>query len=146
MADKTVNSRESGPGTWQDSSSAFSLGSQTPKPKPTLQRRAFRRHLSCRRCCSSLPALGETSKSQLTTTAVETLLHSQACGPRKHQALGCSPAYILLCVSDPHFIFFLIFSCYILSLTAMHLEQQNGQNMNLQSHLDNIFQVKAMEF
>ena len=129
MVDKTVNSRESGPGTWQNSSSAFSLGSQTPKPKPTLQWRSFHRFLSCRHYCSSLPALGETFNSQITATAAETLLHSQACGPRKHQALGCSPAYIPLCVSDPHFIF-LIFSCYILSLTAMHLEQQNGQNMN----------------
>lgn len=45
-------------------------------------------------------------------------------------------AQLILCasaLSDPQFIFFLIFSCYILSLTAMYMEQGNGQNMNLQS-------------
>lgn len=117
----SVNSRDFGPGTWWDASSAFSLGSQIPKPKPKLLWQLFFRFLSYRSYCSSLPALGETFNSQLTTTAVEILLNSQACGPRKHQVLDSSPGYTLCFCSfwsTIHLLFnflllYLVINCYV---------------------------------
>lgn len=118
----SVNSRDFGPGTWWDASSAFSLGSQIPKPKPKLlYGSSFSGSFPTGATAPVYrpwvrPLIPNLPPQQLRYFCIHRLVD-----PENIRSL--TVAQLILCasaLSDPQFIFFLIFlllylviNCYV---------------------------------